>query len=119
MNRKLLTKPAVIWTVAALLLFLIIPWAVTRLIHSDAALAICLILWYAIDPVFAIAAGMFAGKRPRELWFLPVLIPVLFVAANYLCFASDPAFLTYALFYLALSGTTMFVFLILTNGRRK
>ena len=113
-----LKTPAAIWTAAALLLFLIIPWVTCLLIKSDAAMAICFILWYAIDPVFAIAAGMFAGKRPRELWFLPLLIPVLFLLGSWVCFDfGQPDFITYALFYLALCGTTMFVFLIMTNGK--
>ena len=120
MSTPFLRKPAFLWTAASLLLFLLIPWLTCLVIHSDAAMAVCFILWYAIDPVFAIAAGMFAGKRPRELWFLPLLIPTLFVLASWTCFEwADPAYFTYALFYLALCGTTMFVFLILTNGKRR
>lgn len=114
-----LTHPAFIWTTVSLLLFVVLPWLITVLIHSDAAMAACFILFYAIDPVFAIAAGMFAGKDPRRLWFVPLLIPVLFVLGTRLCFAADPAFVTYALMYLLLGGTTMFVFLLMTNGKRK
>ena len=113
-----LKSPAAVWTGASLLLFLVIPWLIVTVIHSDAAMAACLLLFFAIDPVFAIAAGMFAGKRPRELWFLPLLIPALFVLASWTCFEwADPAYFTYALFYLVLCGTTMFVFLIMTNGK--
>ena len=118
MNKNALTKPAVIWTAAALLLFLIIPWVTCLVIKSDAAMAVCFILWYAIDPVFAIAAGMFAGKRPRELWFLPLLLPVLFLISTRICFAPDPAYMGYALMYALLGGTTMLVFFIMTNGKR-
>ena len=122
MNSKLpawLKHPACIWTGAALVLFILLPWLITVTIRSDAGMAACFLLFYAIDPVFAIAAGMFAGKRPRELWFVPLLIPVLFVLGSWLCFARDPAFVTYALMYLLLGGTTMFVFLLMTNGRKK
>lgn len=124
MNQKqILTRiknPAVIWTAVALLLFVILPWSICLSIHSDAAMAACFVLFYAIDPVFAIAAGMFAGKDPRRLWFVPVLIPVLFVLGSWLCFEwGDPAFITYGILYALLGGTTMFVFLLMTNGRRK
>ena len=115
-----LKKPAVLWMAAALLLFLILPWLIVTLIRSDAGMAACLLLFYAVDPIFAIAAGMFAGKRPRELWFVPILVPLLFLLGSWLCFDfGQPDFIPYALMYLLLGGTTMFVFLIMTNGRRK
>ena len=110
--------PAAVWTLASVVLFFVLPWLIVTVVHSDAAMAACLLLFFAIDPVFAIAAGMFAGKRPRELWFLPLLIPVLFLLGSWVCFDfGQPDFITYALFYLALCGTTMFVFLVMTNGK--
>ena len=115
-----LTHPAFIWTVIAVVLFVGLPWLIVTLVHSDAAMAACFLLFFAIDPVFAIAAGMFAGKDPRRLWFLPILTPLLFLAGTWLCFdPGETAFVSYALMYLLLGGTTMFVFLIMTNGRRK
>ena len=115
-----LKHPTFIWTAVTVTLFILLPWLIVTLIHSDAAMAACILLFYAIDPVYAIAAGMFAGKDPRHLWFLPFLIPALFVAGTWLCFdPGETAFVTYALMYLLLGGTTMFVFLIMTNGRRK
>lgn len=115
-----LKHPAVVWTAAALVLFTLVPWVVCFVIRSDAAMAICFILWYAIDPVFAIAAGMFAGRDPKHLWFLPLLLPVLFLLASWTCFEwGDPGYLGFALMYLLLGGTTMFVFLLMLNGKRK
>ena len=114
-----LKHPAYIWTAVSLLLFVLLPWLITVTVRSDAGMAACFILFYAIDPVFAIAAGMFAGKDPRRLWFVPLLVPALFLLGTRLCFAADPAFVTYALMYLLLGGTTMFVFLLITNGRKK
>lgn len=124
MNHKILPdilkKPAFLWSAAAVILLVGLPWLIVTLVRSDAGMAACFLLFYAIDPVFAIAAGMFAGKDPRRLWFLPILVPLLFLIGTWLCFAPiDPTFFSYALMYLLLSGTTMFVFLIMTNGRRK
>ena len=115
-----LKSPAVIWSLVCVALFLVLPWLVVTLFRSDAGMAACLLLFYAVDPVLAITAGMFAGKNPRQLWFLPLLIPVLFLLGSWLCFDfGQPDFISYALMYLLLGGTTMFVFLIMTNGRRK
>jgi len=115
-----LTHPSFIWTAASVVLLVGLPFFMITFVRSDAGMAACFLLFYAIDPVFAIAAGMFAGKDPRRLWFLPILTPILFLAGTWLCFEPlDPAFTTYALMYLLLGGTTMFVFLIMTNGRRK
>lgn len=115
-----LKQPTFWWLTAALLLFIILPWLAVTLIPSDAGMAACLLLFYAVDPVYAIAAGMFAGKDPRRLWFLPILTPLLFLLGSWLCFDfGQPDFVSYALMYLLLGGTTMFVFLLMTNGRRK
>lgn len=115
-----LTNPAFIWSAISVFLLVGLPWLIVTLVHSDAAMAACFLLFYAIDPVYAIAAGMFAGKDPRRMWFLPFLIPLLFLAGTWLCFdPGETAFLSYALMYLLLGGTTMFVFMIMTNGRRK
>ena len=123
MNKKLpswLKSPAAIWTAASLALFLLVPWLTVTLIRSDAGMAVCLLLFYAVDPVFAIAAGMFAGKQPRQLWFLPVIIPLLFLLGSWVCFDfGQPDFISYAMMYLLLGGTTMFIFLIMTNGRKR
>ena len=115
-----LKQPSFIWTAISVILFIGLPWLIVTLVHSDAAMTACFLLFFAIDPVFAIAAGMFAGKDPRRLWFLPFLTPLLFIAGTWLCFdPGETAFISYAFMYLLLGGTTMFVFLIMTNGRRK
>lgn len=118
--KNALKHPSILWTLSSLALFLFVPWLVITTVRSDAGMAACLLLFYAIDPVFAIAAGMFAGKQPRQLWFLPLLIPLLFLLGSWLCFDfGQPDFISYAFMYLLLSGTTMFVFLIMTNGRKR
>lgn len=115
-----LTHPAFLWSAGAVFLLVLLPWLIVTLVRSDAGMAACFLLFYAIDPVYAIAAGMFAGKDPRRLWFLPLLTPLLFLAGTWLCFEpGEPAFVTYALMYFLLGGTTMFIFMIMTNGRRK
>ena len=115
-----LKTPAAIWTIAALVLFLGLPWLMVTVIPAEGGMAACLLLFFAVDPIFAIAAGMFAGKRPRELWFLPILTPVLFLLGAWLCLDfGNSDFVSYALMYLLLGGTTMFVFLLMTNGRRQ
>ena len=115
-----LSHPAVIWTAVSVLLLVGLPWLIVTLIHSDAGMAACFLLFFAVDPVLAIAAGMFAGKDIRRLWFLPILIPLLFLLGAWLCFAPlDPAFTGYAFMYVLLGGTTMLIFFIMTNGRKR
>ena len=121
-NKRLswLKEPAVCWSAIAFVLLVGLPGLIVLFVHSDAAMAACFLLFYAIDPVFAIAAGMFAGKDPRRLWFLPILIPILFIAGTWLCFDfADPAFTGYAFLYFLLGAVTMLIFLFLTNGKKR
>lgn len=115
-----LVHPAFIWTGVSVVLLVGLPWFIVTAIHSDAAMAACFLLFYAIDPVLAIAAGMFAGKDTRRLWFLPILIPLLFLLGTWLCFAPpDPVFVGYAFVYVLLGGTTMLIFFVMTKRRKK
>ena len=99
---------------------ILLPWVTVRTVRSDAGFAVVLLLLFAADPLYCICSGVWAGKNFRKRWSAPFLSAVLFLAGTWLCFEpGEPAFVTYALFYLLLGLAAMLVSCWMTKRREK
>ena len=93
--------------VSALIMFAL-PWLTVTLIRSDAAMAVCFILFFAVDPVWSVVLGVLSGNEFRSSWYLPLLSALFFLAGTWTFFdRGEAAFLLYALIYLALGAAAM------------
>lgn len=105
------------WLAASVLVMLALPWLAVTFVKGDAGMAACFLLFFAVNPVYSIAVGAFAGKNPAHLWSLPVLSAALFLFGTWLLFdMGETAFILYALCYL-FSG--LLVMLVTMFIRRK
>ena len=96
-------KKTLPWIAASAFIMLALPFLTVKLIRSDAALAICLLLFFAVNPLFSAAAGVFSGMDIKKRAALPFVAPVLFIAGAWLLFdPGETAFLLYAAIYLVL-----------------
>ncbi len=112
-------KKYLIWTAVSALVMLGLPWAAVTFVRGDAGMAVCLLLFFAVDPVWSAAVGAAAGNEPARLWSLPVLSAALFLAGTWLVFTmGEPAFLLYAAVYLILGLAAMAVSAAVRRGRR-
>ena len=94
--------------IAAVMLGL--PWLSVRLIQGMEALAICIMLFYGVNPLCAIFTGVTAGKHLRKLWWIPAVNALAFLAGTWICFEpGETAFLMYAAVYLVLGIFAMLV----------
>lgn len=85
-----------------------LPWLAVTFVPGDAGMAACFLLFFAVDPIYAVIAGIAAGTNGKRLWFLPILTALLFLAGAWMRFAPmDPAFLMYAAAYLLLGLLSM------------
>ena len=85
-----------------------LPWAAVTFAPGDAGMAIAFLLFFALDPVYAVAAGWLAGQNVRKFWVRPTVTAVLFLLGCWLMFdPGEPAFVRYALTHLALGYGTM------------
>lgn len=95
-----------IFVSAVMMLFL--PWCSVTFIKGDNAMAVCFLLFYAINPVTAVAIGICSGCRIGTLWFQPILLAVFFLLGTWIFFdMGERAFLLYAAVYLLLGCTVM------------
>lgn len=113
-----MTRKPVFWLLLSICVMLVLPWFVVTCIRSDAAMAAVLVLFFAIDPGHSMAAGYYAGKQIRRLWWLPAVSAGLYLLGAWLFFEmGDPAFLTYAGIYFALGMEAMLVSRLITVRR--
>ena len=71
-------------------------------------MAACFILFFALNPIYAVISGIYAGKDIRTLWAMPIITAVFFLAGTWLFFdMGERAFILYALIYLGLGTAVM------------
>lgn len=98
------------WLAASAVIMLLLPYLAVTFVPGDGAMAVCFLLFYLIDPVFSLMIGSYAGRNWKQLWFLPVLSALLFLAGTWIFFdMGESAFLLYAAVYLALGVAAMAV----------
>ncbi len=107
------------WTLLAALLMLGGPWLALQVADKN-AMAVCLLLFFAVNPAFCAVCGGIAGKNIRQLWALPVIAAILFVAGAWLFLDwGEPAFLLYGGGYLMVGGLAMLISAIIKKRARK
>ena len=100
-------KKVVFWILVSALVMLILPWLAVSFVKGD---AVCFILFYLGNPIYSILAGVYAGKDRKELWIVPGITAVLFLAGAWSIFdKNETVFVLYALIYLLLGIAAMFV----------
>ena len=103
-------KKLIHWIIASALIMLAFPWLAVTFIKGDGGMAVCFILLFALNPIYVICAGVYAGKDKKRLWALPILTVLFFLAGTWLFFdMGEKAFFLYALVYLFLGITAMLV----------
>ena len=66
-------KQYMMWLILSAFVMLLLPWAAVTLVKGDAGMAACFLLFFAVNPVYSIVIGIFAGKNFKEMWSLPVI----------------------------------------------
>ncbi len=101
-------KKALILIGISLFLFLVCPW-LTVLFAGMNGMAICLILFFVVNPLFFIIEGILCGFKLNREWWLPVVSAVVYLLSTWLLFEMlEMAFIIYAGLYLAVGAVAMF-----------
>ena len=107
------------WSLITIILMIGFPWlAVT--FAGDAGMAICFLLFFAINPFFSAISGVFAGINITKLWMQPIITAVLFIAGTWIFFdMGETAFLLYGGIYLVIGTVAMLVSALINSKRTK
>ena len=96
-------KKIIPWIIATAVIMLLFPWLTVTFIKGDGGMAVCFILFFAVNPIYIICAGAYAGKDIKKLCGLPILTALFFLVGIWLFFGmGEKVFILYALVYLFL-----------------
>ena len=102
-------KKLIIWAIGAIFIMIVCPWLTVEFAGS-AGMAICFVLFFAVNPLFSAVSGAFAGKHIRKFWMLPIITAGLFLAGTWIFFEiGEPAFWLYCGGYLIIGAVTMLI----------
>ncbi len=111
-------KKFIFWTVLAVILMIGCPWLAVSF-AGDAGMAICFILFFAINPVFSAICGVFAGREVKLLWPLPIITAAPFLAGVWIFFEiGEPAFLIYCGAYLVIGGLATLISALINRSKQ-
>ncbi len=100
-------KKIIGWIVTAVVLLIVFPW-LTVVFAGSAGMAICFILFFAVNPLFSIVSGILASRNIRRMWFLPLAVAGLYIFGTWMLFdMGEMAFLLYGGVYLAIGIIVM------------
>lgn len=92
------------------------PWAAVTFAPGDASMAICFVLFFGINFLCSILAGVFSGLEIKRYFWLPAVNAVMFLLGVWTVFDwGNPDFYGYAAAYLV----TGFVTMVTVYGVRK
>ena len=113
-------KNIIVWVAVSAVVMLVFPWIATTFVKGDAGMAVCFLLFFAVNPLYSVLIGAFAGKGIRHLWSLPVISAVLFLIGTWIFFdMGEPAFILYAAVYLVLGIAAMLISMLIRKKTKK
>ena len=99
-----------LWLIASAAIMLALPWLAVTFIKGDGGMAACLVLFFALNPIYAVFTGIYAGRDIKRLWALPTITALFFLAGSWLFFdIGEKAFVLYASVYLFLGAAAMLI----------
>lgn len=103
-----MTKRTIISLLIAALVAMLLPWFAVTFVKGDNGMAVCFLMFFAVNPVTAILLGIFSGGDVRAAWFQPLLFAALFLLGTWVFFTmAEMAFVLYAAAYLILGYAAM------------
>lgn len=91
---------------ASLAVMLLIPALIVGNVPSNAGMMACIVLFFAVDPAYCLAAAIFAGWDIRRRWFTALFPPLAFLISTGAVFGADAgSFMVYFVIYLAICLT--------------
>ena len=91
------------WAAVSAAIMLVLPWLAVAFVKGDAEMAVCLLLFMVVDPMYSLIIGISAGRDMRHLWSLPVISALLYLCGAWIFFdMGETAFIQYAAVYLVL-----------------
>ena len=101
-------RAIIIWLAITILVMFTLPFAVARLASECSGMALCMMLFLIVNPIYSVILGYRCGKDIKEMWNLPLVSAVAFLAGTWIFFdIHELWFVVYATVYLAIGWIAM------------
>lgn len=113
-------KNIILLLAASVAVMLAFPWLAVTFVKGDAGMAVCFLLFFAVNPLYSVLIGAFAGKDVKHLWSFPIVSAVLFLIGTWIFFdMGETAFILYAAVYLVLGIAAMLISMFIRKKTQK
>ncbi|MEZ3453956.1 MAG: hypothetical protein K1W17_06260 [Oscillospiraceae bacterium] len=113
-------KRIVLWAAVSAVIMFVLPWLAVTFVKGDAGMAVCFLLFYAVNPIYSLITGAFAGKHIKRLCSLPFILSVLYLLGVWIFFdMGEIAFIIYAVIYLILGILAMLVSMLIERKKQR
>lgn len=103
-------KTKYIWLGVTVAVMFVLPFVVAKGASECAGMALCMVLFFVINPLYSAIIGFVSGKNLREMWSLPIVSAVAFLAGVWAFLDPGEAwFIAYAAVYLLTGCFTMWI----------
>ena len=97
-------------TAAIIFVMFVIPFITVKVVRSDAGMAVCFILFYAVDPLLSAVIGWLSANDFKNRWFMPIVNAAAFLISTWILFEmGEIAFVIYSLMYLGVGYAFAFI----------
>lgn len=97
-----------VWIAVTVTVMFVLPFAVARFASECSGMALCMILFFIINPIYSAILGFRCGRNIRKMWSLPLVSSIAFLAGTWLFFdIKEVWFIIYASVYLIIGWTAM------------
>lgn len=101
-------KAMILWLTISVVIMIALPFAVARLASECSGMALCMILFFIVNPIYSAILGFRCGKDIRRMWNLPLVSSIAFLAGTWIFFdIKEVLFIIYAAVYLIIGWTAM------------
>ena len=112
-NKKGMTmfkRTIMIWLAVTIIVMFVLPFVVARFASEDSGMVLCMMLFFIVNPIYSAILGYRCSKDIKEMWSLPLVAAVAFLAGTWIFFdIHELCFFAYAGAYLAIGWTVMFI----------
>lgn len=99
-----------LWLITTAVIMFAFPCLVVTLVNGNSGMVVCFILFFALNPFYAICSGIYAGKNVKKFWSLTIITALFFLIGAWLFFdMGEKSFIVYALIYLLIGIATMLI----------
>ena len=101
-------RTIIIWLSVTIIVMFALPFAVASLASECSGMALCMMLFFIVNPIYSAILGYRCGKDIKKMWNLPLVSALAFLAGTWIFFdIHELWFIVYATVYLAIGWTAM------------